>query len=1021
MNYPIHLSDIKPVHNEKPHLFDFASSETIEHKNNKSVKKFLKVLAFSFNTFPWLKKELKDESGWINFKIGIAGQDNTFAQTIACRNGKLSVTKGASPKNDTNLICRNFQVARELTSATSQEAASLITSSKIMFSGDITTFMFANYLLNRMSKPLTKREYKALNKADRKERSDAFGSTKEAVSRKLADGLKERNRYRMKGKSGDDVGVKYLDEPYLSAYSLDSFPRIQKLYKRQQAAKPEMSTERPGLLTAWYKANGFETDTEGKPWFPPLRNALAYKHLMENKVPVIQKDNLIAGTIGPEEVSVILYPDGDATLALWAELETVDKRPMNPFTISKEGIQVLKDVFPFWRGKGFANYVAEKYDEPLCKMINDRMSVYANLMTTVFSHTLPNIPKILEQGTLGVKKEIDERLNENGDLTREQKDSLQAMKVAMEGLELYAENISNEAGRQASREMDPRRKEELLQLADICKRVPKNPSETLQEAMNAGWMFLVGVLMENTNISLSPGRLDQYFQPYFEKDMAKIADQAEKRKHIERAIELAACFYMRISSHFTATPDMMNYMASGTRTDSAVTLGGITPDGKDAVNDMSYIFLKATEMLIAQEPNVNVRFHPDINSKTFLDRVCEVNYITVGTPSIHNDKAVFKAFEQHKEFEIEDIRDWGAVGCVEPSVVGKHTGHTNALSMNLMAGFEMTMNNGYHSLIRWHFGPKTGSVEKDEFKTFDQFFDAYMAQMQFLIDNHCDYNKMLGEAHFQIRPQPFLSAVTVGCIENAMDNTMGGAKYNSSGSFNAGLADLTDSMLSIRKFVFDDQVVTFPEMKKAIDDNFEHAPELYARIKNKLNLFGSDDDVAAEMANRIIAGIHKCYARHRDFRDGKYMTGYWSVAFHAAFGVLSGALPSGRLKGKSFTPGLTPQPHASRNILDNLRDVAKLDPKYLENNIAFNVKYISDANDSREEAINTISSYVKTFFDLGGMQLQFNMVDSETPKDAMAHPENYSDLIVRISGYNAYFTKLSKDLQIEIIERSEFC
>jgi pyruvate-formate lyase len=228
-------------------------------------------------------------------------------------------------------------------------------------------------------------------------------------------------------------------------------------------------------------------------------------------------------------------------------------------------------------------------------------------------------------------------------------------------------------------------------------------------------------------------------------------------------------------------------------------------------------------------------------------------------------------------------------------------------------------------------------------------------------------------------------------------------------------------MLSIRKFVFDDQIVTFSEMKRAMDDNFEHAPELLARIKNKLNLFGSGDDTAVEMANRLIAGIHKCYSRHRDFRNGKYMTGYWSVAFHATFGVLSGALPSGRLRGKSFTPGLTPQPRASRNVLDNLRDVAKLDPKYLENNIAFNVKYVPDANDSREEAINTISSYVKTFFDLGGMQLQFNMVDSETLKDAMAHPENYRDLIVRISGYNAYFTKLSKDLQIEIIERSEFC
>ena len=195
MSYPMHLTDIKPTHSEKPHLFDFAASETIDHKNNNSLKKFLKPLAFAFNTFPWLKKELKDKSGWIDFKIGIAGQDNTFAQTIISNNGKMSVTKGVSPDSDTNMIFQNFQVAKKLVSASSQEAAGLLTSSKLIFLGDLSTFLFANYLLNRMSAPLIKHKYNSFNKLDRKERSNAFGSNENKVSRKMFEELKERNQY----------------------------------------------------------------------------------------------------------------------------------------------------------------------------------------------------------------------------------------------------------------------------------------------------------------------------------------------------------------------------------------------------------------------------------------------------------------------------------------------------------------------------------------------------------------------------------------------------------------------------------------------------------------------------------------------------------------------------------------------------------------------------------------------------------------------------------------------------------
>ena len=528
-----------------------------------------------------------------------------------------------------------------------------------------------------------------------------------------------------------------------------------------------------------------------------------------------------------------------------------------------------------------------------------------------------------------------------------------------------------------------------------------------------------GVLMENNNVSLSPGRLDQYFQPYFENDMKKITDPAQKNEYIKRAIELAGCFFLRISHHHMALPDLANYLYSGTRTDSAVTLGGVTPDGKDAVNDMTYVFLKVTEMLINQEPNMNVRFHHGINSDTYLKRLCEVNYITSGTPSMHNDAAMIESLKHHG-FDIRDIRDWGATGCVEPTMSGKHTGHTNALCMNTIAGLEMALHNGYHPLLRWQLGQKTGSIENGDFKIFDDFLNAYRTQMQFIIDQHCMLNTMCGEAHATLRPQPFLSSVTEGCIEKAKDNTIGGAKYNTSGSFNAGIADVIDSMMAIKKLVFDEKVVTFQEFKKAIDTDFRDNPALHAMVRKKIPLFGSGSDEAVAMANTLTKLIWECYQPHRNFRGGEYMTGFWSVSWHSAYGALSGTLPSGRLAGKAFTPGCTPQVYASKSILDNMRDVARLEPKYLDNNIAFNVKYVPSAKDSREKSVENIFSYLKTFFEQGGMQLQLNMVDGMTLKDAMVHPENYKNLLVRISGYNAYFTELTKDVQIEIIERSEF-
>jgi formate C-acetyltransferase len=340
--------------------------------------------------------------------------------------------------------------------------------------------------------------------------------------------------------------------------------------------------------------------------------------------------------------------------------------------------------------------------------------------------------------------------------------------------------------------------------------------------------------------------------------------------------------------------------------------------------------------------------------------------------------------------------------------------------MNLVAGLEMALNNGRHPSMNRKFGENTGSIENGDFKTFDDFFNASKTQQKFLIQNAIELNNLLAEAHTVLRPTPLLSSMIDGCIENGMDVTKGGARYNTSGSSNIGLADVTDSLMAVKKLVYDDKKISFADLKKEVDSNFTRDPKILAMIQNSVPLFGSGSRESLELANRITEFIHECYSSRRNYRGGKYTAGFWSMSQHVAYGSLSGALPSGRRAGKAFTPGLTPQPSASKNFLENIMDVAKLNPEFMDNNIAFNVKLMPGLSSSREDTINAMSSYVKTYFLQGGMQMQFNVVTSEMLKDAMAHPENYRNLLVRISGYNAYFVTLNREMQIELIERTGY-
>ncbi|WP_035276632.1 pyruvate formate lyase family protein [Desulforegula conservatrix] len=970
---------------------------------------FFRFIAMNFNARKSLKRYLKSEDGWLNFTFAIKTENGSVEQSIFFKNGRVHVIAGISEKPDAMLVFVDEEAVKEAAVNPPNKLMMALMENRMHTVGNIGYLQLMNFYLSLVLKPVQISKLK-------KEASIGKRNFDQQKASELS--LERRKTPQLKAGS-QDIGVLFLKDSYLSEYSLDDFPRLKEFLAIHLKTRPSICHERPEILTRWYRENGFEKDRSGAAIVPELRQAMGLRYLMENRKPIIRKNDLIAGTTTTKEIGVVLYPDAHGTM-IWGELLTTPHRPLNPYDVDPETINILHDkVFPFWVKRNFREWVREKKGYPVCQKLDERFAACFLWKTVALSHTIIDFPKILKLGTRGIISEIEKEMVETNESNKQKRDSLLAMEICLEGLVSYARNLSKEAKKLADSEGNKERRQELTLISDICSKVPENPCTTLDEAVNAMWIIWVGIHMENTNAGFSLGRLDQWLQPYFVSDLEKITNQTEREAYVKHAIELIGCFYMRCTDHLPLIPDIGNYLFGGSSSDQAITLGGLTPEGKDAVNDMTYVFLKVTEMLSIRDPNVNARYSREKNSMTYLKRLCEVNVNTAATPSIHTDEVVMSSLES-KGYKLEHMRDWAATGCVEATICGKHMGHTNCMMFNMVAAFEMALNNGLHPLMRWNLGPKTGDISKGDFKDYESFFDAFATQLRFLASLTCQYNNYLGEAHQALRPTPYISSMIGGSIKSGMDVTKGGALYNSSGTACIGLADITDSLMAIKKLVFDEKKVTFPEMLEAVNTNFQNHSALLAMIKTKVPLFGSGDAEALATANRVTKLAHDCFESHTNYRGGKYAAGFWSMSNHVAFGTLTGALPSGRLAGKAFTPGLTPEAHASRSMLANIRDVAGLDPKNMSNNIAFNLKVVPSSNDSHQKTVDNVAAYVKAYSDLGGMQMQLNVVSSETLRDAMENPENYQNLLVRISGYNAYFVTLNRDMQMELIERAEF-
>lgn len=813
-----------------------------------------------------------------------------------------------------------------------------------------------------------------------------------------------------------------LEDVSLRDITLEQLPRLKQLRERHFFdSRPEICTELPRNITHYLQKRDQKAD------LPEVRAGKLYKYVLENKTPLIAEDNLLAGTTSTKPIGVMLHPDL-YSLVLWPELETMATRKKNTFYISQEDIDILnREVFPFWLDRTVMEVTRKDRKNPPCMQLMERVVFYMASKGITISHTIPNYGVVVEQGLEAIREDARKGLEAAQKYNNEEQQSFfQGVDLALSGIINYAERLSRKALELAEQQTDPLRQTELRKMSEICQWVPAQPPRSFWEALNAIWICKIALHQENSNFALSLGRLDQILYRLYAQDISK-GDLT-----VVKAVELVGCLWLSIADHVPISPEAAEEILGGTGSNQAITLGGVDREGKDAVNDLTYVMLKATELLTLRDPNVNARYHYDQNPREYLERLCEVNIATKATPCFHNDVAVMQSLQntfKDQGITVEDARDYGVVGCVEPLSTGRTYGHSGALYINLTAALEMALFGGKHRLTeKEQIGPATTPFEK--LSTWKEFKRVLETQISWLIGQAVTFNNYAGITHQKIHRTPILSALMEGCMANGQDVICGGATYNSSGATIIGLAEVVDSVTAIQEFVFSKKTISAADMLGAINTNWEGKEEndrqlykkLHAWVQHSKEKFGRESLMAKDNANWLMGFIHQNFLGRPHYRGGKYTTGYWTMTMHAGLGRITKALPSGRKDWETFASGITPVSGSAPELTPCLNFVGELDHLKITNGQALNIKYFP-ATATVPAFAHTIEAYFKgsCVDPPGGLQVQFNVIDREMLKDMMQHPKNYPDrLMVRVSGYTAYFQDLNPQMQREIITRAEY-
>jgi len=778
--------------------------------------------------------------------------------------------------------------------------------------------------------------------------------------------------------------------------------RVEKLRQQSLDAVPSLSIERALIVTEVYK------EYEGKVSIPMLR-ALTFKALCEHKTVVIYDGELIVGEKGCKAKAAPTYPE--LCCHTIEDFKIINSREKVFFRVDEETLKAQKDVIiPYWKGKSIRdklfNGVTDKWK--FCY----EAGIYTEFMEQrAPGHTVCD-EKIYQKGFLDFKKDIEKELGKidyvNDTDAYDKREELEAMAICCDAIITFANRYADEAERLAALEKDPVRAKELLDIAGNCRHVPANKPENFWQALQMYWFVHISVTSElNTWDAFSPGRLDQHLYPFYKKECESGLDE-------EKAKELLECFWVKFNNQPAPPKVGITLAESGTYTDFCnINSGGLTAEGSDGVNDVTYLVLDVIEEMQLVQPSSNIQLSRK-NPDRFLNRACKVIKQGMGQPSVFNADAVVEELVRHGK-KIEDARDGGTSGCVEAGAFGKEcyalTGY-----FNLVKVLEITLNNGYDPVSKRNLGIRTGDAAS--FKTFDELFAAYEKQVKHFIDIKIAANHIIETLYSKYMPCPFLSTVIDDCIGNARDYNSGGARYNTRYIQGVGIGTLTDSLSSIKYNVYDNRNITMSKLTDALSKNFSGYDAERAMFMNKTPKYGNNDQYADEIMIRAFNMYFDAVDGRPAVNGGTYHIDMLPTTCHVYFGSVTGATPDGRLAHEAQSEGISPAHGADKTGPTGvLMSAAKMD--HLKTGGTLLNQKLTPSLLSDEEGITKVMALIRTYFKMDGHHIQFNVCSAKTLRDAQKDPEKYKNLIVRVAGYSDYFNDLSEALQNEIIARTE--
>jgi pyruvate formate-lyase/glycerol dehydratase family glycyl radical enzyme len=780
--------------------------------------------------------------------------------------------------------------------------------------------------------------------------------------------------------------------------------RIRKLREHSLSIKPYITPERAKLITEFYKSDAANKVSS------PVRRALAFKYLLENKEVCINEDELIVGERGPAPRATSTYPE--ITAHSLEDLRILDTRKKTSFAVDAETRKLYEEeIIPFWKGEAIR-------DRIFAEMSEEWKAAYEAGVFTEFmeqrapGHTVLD-DKIYKKGFLDFKKDIETNLKNldflNDSEASMKKEELKAMEICADALIMYAERHAQKARELAKKEKNQERKKELERIAENCCRVPAHPPRDFWEALQCYWFVHLGVIIEfNTWDSFNPGRLDQHLYPFYKKGLEEGTLNSEKAK------ELLQAFWIKFSNQPAPPKVGVTAEESATYTDfSLINTGGIKTDGSDAVNELSYLILDVVEEMRILQPSSMVQ----ISKKTpdaFLKRALKIIKTGFGQPSVFNTDAIVQELTRQGK-SVEDARNGGASGCVETGAFGKENYNLTGY-FNLTKVFEIMMNNGVDPGTRKEIGLKTG--DPSSFKSFEELFEAFKKQLNYFVDVKVNGNNVIERLYAEHLPSPFLSLLIDDCIAKGRDYHDGGARYNTSYIMGVGTGSITDVLTSVKYNVFDKKQVTIQGLLKALENNFDKDEPLRQRFLNKTPKYGNDDDYADEIMRSIFEAYYDAVRGRPNTKGGIYEINLLPTTVHIYFGKVVGATPDGRKATEPLSEGISPVQGADRKgPTAVIKSVSKMDHVRTGGtllNQKFTPNLLAD-----EDGIEKLAHLIRSYFKLNGHHIQLNVVSADTLREAQRFPEKYRDLIVRVAGYSDYFVDVAVDLQNEIIKRTE--